>query len=226
MSPRPLVGVVAPRQRGPPLRTRPSPPVRVPGPDVDPLLLHLQLDAGHRPRRVQPQQLPVEFDVLHGGAATLLGVCRAAMLPPPVTHSKPGCAKIDIVGRQRAMNRFLSSQFAHYVLWALLLLLFVVVQPRPWSPLFLSLFGLAMALGIWLMWRSHLESVASKRAFATWQARIQSLAPAMDVDDDGHLYEWLDPPQWEAVFSELERVPSGSRSLRQAMGVVSPMSPR
>ena len=118
--------------------------------------------------------------------------------------------------------RFLRSQFAHYVLWALLLLLFVVVRPRPWSPLFLALFGLAMALGIWLMWRSHREAVASKRAFATWQARIQSLAPAMDVDDDGHLYESLDPPQWEAVFSELERVPRGSRSLRQAMGVVAP----
>lgn len=122
------------------------------------------------------------------------------------------------------MNRFLRSQFAHYVLWALLLLVFVVVRPRPWSPLFLSLFGLTMALGIGLMWRSHLESVASKRAFATWQARMQSLAPVMDVDDDGHLYEWLDPPQWEAVFSELERVPRGSRSLRQAMGVVAPES--
>jgi hypothetical protein len=120
------------------------------------------------------------------------------------------------------MNRFLRSQFAHYVLWALLLLSFVVVRPRPWSPLFLSLFGLAMALGIWLMWRSQMESVASKRAFTTWQARMQSLAPAMDVDDDGHLYEWLDPPQWEAVFSELERVPRGSRSLRQAIGVVAP----
>ena len=79
-----------------------------------------------------------------------------------------------------------------------------------------------MALGMWLMWRSHLESVASRRAFATWQARIQSLAPAMDVDDDGHPYEWLDPPQWVAVFSELERVPRESRSLRQAMGVVAP----
>ena len=120
------------------------------------------------------------------------------------------------------MNRFLRSQFAHYVLWALLLLVFVVVRPRPWSPLFLSLFGLAMALGIGLMWRSRLESVASRQAFAAWQARMQLLAPAMDVDDDGHLYEWLDPPQWEAVFSELERMPRGFRSLRQAMGVVAP----
>jgi hypothetical protein len=120
------------------------------------------------------------------------------------------------------MSRFLRSQFAHYVLWAILLLSFVVARPRPWSPLFLFLSGLAMALGMWLMWRSHLESVAAKRALAAWQARIQSLAPAMDVDDDGHLYEWLDPPQWEAVFSELERVPRGSRSLRQALGVVAP----
>ena len=72
------------------------------------------------------------------------------------------------------------------------------------------------------MWRSHMESVSSKRAFAAWRARIQALAPGMDVDDDGHLYEWLDPPQWEAVFSELERVPRDSRSLRQAIGVVAP----
>ena len=123
------------------------------------------------------------------------------------------------------MTRFLRSQFAHYLLWALLLLVFVIVRPRPWSPLFLWLLGLAMALGLWLMWRSHLEAVASRRAFAAWQARIQSLAPTIDVDDDGHLYEWLDPPQWEAVFSELERVPRGSRSLRRAMDVVVPRAP-
>lgn len=120
------------------------------------------------------------------------------------------------------MNRLLRSQFAHYVLWALLLLVIVVVRPRPWGLPFLSLFGVAMALGLGLMWRSRLESAASQRAIAAWQARMQLLAPAMDVDDDGHLYEWLDPPQWEAVFSELERMPSGSRSLRQAMGVVAP----
>ena len=120
------------------------------------------------------------------------------------------------------MNRLLRSQFAHYALWALLLLVLVVVRPRPWSPLFLSLFGLAMALGMGLMWRSRREAVASRRAFSAWQARMQLLAPAMDVDDDGHLYEWLDPPQWEAVFSELERMPSDSRSLRRAMGVVAP----
>jgi hypothetical protein len=120
------------------------------------------------------------------------------------------------------MSGFLRSQFAHYVLWALLLVVFVVVRPRPWSVLFLLLFGLAMVLGMWLMWRSHLESVASRRAFAAWQARIKALAPAMDVDDDGHLYEWLDPPQWEAVFSALERVPRDARSLREAIGVVAP----
>lgn len=121
------------------------------------------------------------------------------------------------------MSKVLRSRLAQYIVWALLLLLFVIiVRPRPWSPLFLSLGGVMMALGIWLMWRSHLEAVASRRAFATWQARLQSLAPAMDVEDDGHLYEWLDPPQWEAVFAEIERMPRGSRSLRQAMSVVVP----
>jgi hypothetical protein len=115
------------------------------------------------------------------------------------------------------MIRLLRSQFAHYVLWALVLLVFVVVRPRLWSPLFVSLLGLTMTLGVGLMWRSHLESVASKRAFATWQARIRSLAPAMDVDDDGHLYEWLDPPQWQEVFAALEAMPADARSLRAAI---------
>ena len=77
--------------------------------------------------------------------------------------------------------------------------------------------GLAIALGIWLMWRSHLESVASQRALATWQARLQALAPAMDVEDDGHLYEWLDPPQWQEVFAALEAMPANARSLRSAI---------
>jgi hypothetical protein len=55
-----------------------------------------------------------------------------------------------------------------------------------------------------------------------WQARLSKLVPTIDVDDDGHLYEWLDPPQWEAVFAMLEQTPRESRSLRQAMEAVEP----
>ncbi len=101
MPPRPLLGVVVQRQVRRTLRTRPAPAVRVPRPHLDPLLLHLQLDAGHRPRRVQPQQLPVEFDVLHGVSRSLPRACRAAMLGPSGTHSKPGSA---VISRHRGVQ--------------------------------------------------------------------------------------------------------------------------
>jgi hypothetical protein len=39
----------------------------------------------------------------------------------------------------------------------------------------------------------------------------------LDVEDDGHLYEWLDPQQWQGVFAALEAMPPDSRSLRAAI---------
>jgi hypothetical protein len=84
------------------------------------------------------------------------------------------------------------------------------------------LFGAAIVLGASLMLRSHLESREAKRAFEMWQARLSKSVPTIDVDDDGHLYEWLDSPQWEAVFAMLEQTPRESRSLRQAMEAVAP----
>src|SRR5687768_16336698 len=55
-----------------------------------------------------------------------------------------------------------------------------------------------------------------------WQTRLPTLVPVIDVADDGHLYEWLDPPQSEAVFALLEQAPRESRSLREAMEAVEP----
>ena len=51
---------------------------------------------------------------------------------------------------------------------------------------------------------------------------MKALQVSVDVEDDGHLYEWLDTPQWLAVFSELERMPPASRSLRAALQSVAP----
>lgn len=72
------------------------------------------------------------------------------------------------------------------------------------------------------MLQSHLESREAKRAFEMWQVRLSKLVPTIDVGDDGHLYEWLDPSQWEAVFAMLEQTPRDSRSLRQAMEAIAP----
>jgi len=96
------------------------------------------------------------------------------------------------------------------------------VRPVPGSPSFVLLFGAAVVLGTVLMLRSHRESREAKRAFEAWRARLRELAPTIDVDDDGHLYEWLDPPDWEAVFAALEQTPRPSRSLRRAMEAVAP----
>ena len=82
MAPRPLLPVVVQGQRGRTLRARPARAVGMAGPDLDPLLLHLQLHPEDRPRRGQPQQLPIEFDVLHGGVRALPSGCRPAMLCP------------------------------------------------------------------------------------------------------------------------------------------------
>lgn len=120
------------------------------------------------------------------------------------------------------MKEFLRSQFAHYLVWATGLVVLLVIRPRPRSLLFVSIVTVVMALGVSLMWRSHMDTVKAKRVFSLWETRIRTLSPTIDVEDDGHLYEWLDPQQWDAVFSELEKTPKESRSLRRAMQVVAP----
>jgi len=120
------------------------------------------------------------------------------------------------------MRRLLRSPLAHNLSWAAVLVIALFTRPAPGSPTFILLFGAAIVLGASLMLRSRLESREAKRAFEMWQARLSKLVPTIDVDDDGHLYEWLDPPQWEAVFAMLEQTPRESRSLRQAMEAVEP----
>jgi len=120
------------------------------------------------------------------------------------------------------MNRFLRPRMMHYLVWAGGITLLLVLRPRPWSPIFLAGYGAVIVLGVFLEWQSHLETAAAKRVYAGWEARIKLLAPTIDVEDDGHLFEWLDPPQWEAVFHELEMMPNASRRLRQAMKIIAP----
>lgn len=120
------------------------------------------------------------------------------------------------------MKNLVRSQFAHYLVWACGLVTLLVLKPQPGSTPFIFIVVVVFALGISLMWRSHLETRAEQLAFSLWQERFQSVAPLVDVDDDGHLYEWLDLPQWEAVFLELEESPSGERSLLKAIKKVAP----
>jgi hypothetical protein len=113
-------------------------------------------------------------------------------------------------------------QWIPYLSWVAVVMALLVARPTPGSPSFVLLVGVALVLGAAMTLRTHLENRADKRAFELWQARLRTLAPVMDVDDDGHLHEWLDPPQWEAVFAALEQTPRESRSLREAMEAVEP----
>jgi len=120
------------------------------------------------------------------------------------------------------MNPILRSPLVHYLFWAAAVVTALVARPAPGSPSFVLLIGAALVLGVLLTLRTHLEIREAKRAFEMWQARLNMLVPVVDVADDGHLYEWLDPPQWEMVFAMLEQAPRESRSLRETMEAVAP----
>ena len=122
------------------------------------------------------------------------------------------------------MKALLKSQLLYYVLWVAGLLLLVALRPERWSPLYFGLMGPVLILAGVIMWRSRVEAVQARKAYTAWEERLNDLAPTIDVEDDGHLYEWLDPPQWDAVFSHLENLPREARSLRQAMEAIAPGS--
>lgn len=67
------------------------------------------------------------------------------------------------------------------------------------------------------MHRARAEADSEQQSFVKWSDRLSALEPTMDVSDDGHLFEWLDLHEWEQVFGVLEAMPSGSRSLHQAI---------
>jgi hypothetical protein len=107
-------------------------------------------------------------------------------------------------------------------MFAISLSLFIIVRPSSGSLWFWALLVLVLMAGSLYMWRSRMDAKESEGAWVAWNRRLQSFAEINDVEDDGHLYEWFDASEWERIFSELERMPKGSRSLRQAVSVVDP----
>ena len=106
--------------------------------------------------------------------------------------------------------------------WASLLIIFMVVQPSPTSPLSWALIGLAMYAGVLYMQRSSQESRQIEHATLAWLQQLHELVDVHDYQDDGHLSEYLDEAERQRVLDELRRMPPGSRSLRDALSIVSP----
>lgn len=109
------------------------------------------------------------------------------------------------------------ATITQWALWLALLLSFVLVRPRPSSLAFWVWAVSIVAVGLALIHRARVEAAADRAAFAQWSDRLARLGTLRDVEDDGHLYEWLDPPHWQEVFAALEAMPAHARSLRAAL---------
>ena len=108
------------------------------------------------------------------------------------------------------------------VIWASLLITFMVVRPSPYSFPFWLLLGSAALFGGLYMLLSHRESRRTQLEALAWLQKISELVDVPDYENDGHLEEYLDDSERRRIVAELERMPVGSRSLRHAIDIVSP----
>lgn len=108
------------------------------------------------------------------------------------------------------------------LIWAALLITLIALRPAPYSFLFWLLTASAMTSGGAYMLFSHLETRQTRLEVTAWLRKLDQLVDVHDFEDDGHLSEYLDESERRRVVEELERMPNGSRSLRRAIGIVSP----
>jgi hypothetical protein len=88
------------------------------------------------------------------------------------------------------------------VIWAGLLIVFVVMRPRPYSLSFWLLVGSAMLSGGLYSLTSHMESKRVKRATLAWLQQVNELVDVRDFQNDGHLPEYLDESERRRVVEE------------------------
>jgi hypothetical protein len=120
------------------------------------------------------------------------------------------------------MARRFDAPLASVVIWAGLLIAFIAVRPVPYSLPFWLLAAAVAAAGGAHMFLSHRESRQSEVEISAWTRKLEQLVDVRDFDDDGHLPEYFDESERCRILAELERMPRGARSLRRAIGRVSP----
>jgi hypothetical protein len=99
----------------------------------------------------------------------------------------------------------------------------LMFAPRRWPvPVFALLFGVAFSAGLGYTWLERTENQRSRNEGARWLVRYDAIRDAHDVADDGHLYDSLDSAEWDRVFSLVEQMPPGARSLKRAIKEVDP----
>jgi hypothetical protein len=101
-------------------------------------------------------------------------------------------------------------------------LVFAIFRPAPNT----APFWLIVASGVFcVIYNSIIENRRRKQEVAKykiWHARLMELVDIDDFENDGHLNEWFTDAQWTEIFKELESMPKGSRSLKQAIETVVP----
>jgi hypothetical protein len=107
-------------------------------------------------------------------------------------------------------------------IWAILLVVLMFLRPRPRDGEFWVLIGAAVMAGVGYMVLEYLSSRRTQKEVTTWYARLSAAVDVRDYVDDGHLHEWLEPPERERLIQELQRMQPGSRSLKKALEIVSP----
>lgn len=89
------------------------------------------------------------------------------------------------------MTNPLRSSLGRWVIWLVLLLSFVIVRPRPFTLAFWAWTAVVVGAGLLQMHQARVEALAEREAFVQWSDRLAGLGALRDVEDDGHLYEWL-----------------------------------
>src|SRR5207249_4869557 len=108
------------------------------------------------------------------------------------------------------------------IVWALLIICFLVLHPNPRSFLFWFLLIPGIVFGLSYMRTSHREDKSLEKDFVEWQKSLKVLVDTWDFHDDGHLYDSLDKEERDRIVKELKEMTPGKRSLRKAIGIVCP----
>jgi len=127
------------------------------------------------------------------------------------------------VGTYREAPATLKSRFAPLIaltVWLAFGAAFLVVRPGRFTTVYWLLLVPTFLAGGAAMWLQHLQTRLDRRAQKRWEARLKSLS--VDIGGDSHLYQMLDPPEWDRVFQYLETCPPSARNLRDAIYAVDP----
>ena len=114
------------------------------------------------------------------------------------------------------LRRFRTSPLL-WLIWSVLLLAYVTLLPPPSSFTFWAFATAGVAATIAQMVHSYRKATWEQETIFEWNERLVALGAIFDLNDRQDVFEVLDAQQWEDVLVALEKMPSGSRSLRQAI---------